>query len=181
MINYQAALILAQGHLPEGFVLLPEYAQECEFGFYFGVDSLAHQTSGRFEDIVVGSCGVLVDRETGDVHDLGSSHSPAYWFEAYRRKLHLSATVVVTGVQDRQRAAEALLRLGMSYIIPDEAHGEIWRIPQLYKLKDFKTAFDDLPARFPNQHLIFSLREIERIEIEDDCRLEIQTAASKRK
>jgi hypothetical protein len=165
---------LAEAHVPDEIVVLSEHWQECEFGFYFATDTRSHRESAGFEDLLVGSCGVLVDRLTGEVHTLGSALDTEYWFEAYRRRLHVPNTVIVTKVFDRQRAAEALCRLQMTFAIPEGAHGVTWRIPQHYRVNDFQRAFDNLPARFENQGLIFRLREIERIERENDLVIEIE-------
>jgi hypothetical protein len=163
-MNQTEARRLAEAHVHDGMVVLNERSAECEFGFYFAVDSRKHQETGRCEDILVGSCGVLVDRANGNVHPLGAAFPLEYWFEAYRRHLHLPCAVVVTKVRDRQRAAESLLRLQMSFVVPEEAHGTVWRVPQHYGLKDFLRSFEKLPARFEKQKLIFRLHEIEKIE-----------------
>lgn len=169
---------LAEAHVPDDTVVLTEHSAECEFGFYFATDSRAHQETGRFEDLLIGSCGVLVDRANGNVHQLGSAFPPEYWFEAYRRHLHLPCTVVVTKVRDRQRAAESLLRLQMSFVVPEEAHGTVWRIPQHYGLKDLLRSFERLPARFENQNLIFRLHDIEKIEKGEDLAMQVEPTDS---
>jgi hypothetical protein len=173
-MNQTEARRLAEAHVPNDMVVLTEHSAECEFGFYFASDSRAHQETGRFEDLLMGSCGVLVDRANGNVHRLGSAFPPEYWFEAYRRQLHHPCTVVVTKVHDRQRAAESLLRLQMSVVVPEEAHGTVWRIPKHYGLKDFLRSFEKLPTRFENQKLIFRLHEIEKIEKGGDLFMQVE-------
>jgi hypothetical protein len=80
----------------------------------------------------------------------------------------IDGCLAVTKVWDRQRAADALLRLQMTYVIPKEAYGTTWRVPQSYAISDLRSAFESLPARFANQHLIFRLRDIEAIESSRD-------------
>jgi hypothetical protein len=177
-MNQIEARKFAEAHVPDSMVLLNEHSAECEFGFFFATDSRAHQETGRFEELLLGSCGVLVDRLNGNVHPLGSAFPPKYWFEAYRRQLHLPCTVIVTKVSDRQRAAESLLRLQMSFVVPEEAHGTVWRIPQHYGLKDLLRSFEKLPARFENQKLIFRLHEIEKIEKGGDLVMQLELTDS---
>lgn len=177
-MNQAEARRLAEGHVPDDIVVLTEHAAECEFGFYFATDSRAHQKAGRFGDLLIGSCGVLVDRANGKVHNLGSAFPPKYWFTAYGRHLHLPCAVVVTKVHDQQRAAEALLRLQMSFAVPEETHGTVWRVPKHYGLKDFRKEFAKLPARFENQNLIFRLHEIEKIERGEDLVMQIEPTNS---
>lgn len=177
-MNQTEARRLAEAHVPHDTVVLSEHSAECEFGFYFETDSRAHQETGRFEDLLICSCGVLVNRANGNVHHLGSAFPPEYWFEAYRRHFHLPCTVVVTEVQDQERAAESLLRLQMSFVVPEEAHGTVWRIPKYYGLKDFLKSFKKLPARFENQDLIFRLHEIETIEKGGDLVMQVEPTDS---
>lgn len=175
-MNKTEAKRLAEAHVPADVVVLDDHSEECEFGFFFPTDSRAHQKTGRFEDLLVGSCGVLVDRTSRSVHELGSAFSPKHWFEAYRRRLHLPCTVIVTKVFDRQRAAESLLRLQMTFVLPEEAHGTIWRIPQHYGIKHVLKLLDSLPARFENQNLILRLHEIQKIESGRDLILRLEPA-----
>lgn len=177
-MNQTEARRLAEAHVPDDIVVLTDHFAECEFGFYFATDSRAHQETGRFEDLLIGSCGVLVERTNGNVHQLGSAFPLEYWFEAYRRHLHLPCTVVVTKVQDRQCAAESLLRLQLSFVVPEEAHGTVWRIPQRYRLKDLLRSFEKLPARFHNQNLIFRLHEIEKAEKGVDLVMQVEPTNS---
>ena len=174
-MNAADALKLAEEHIEDDMVVLADTVRECEFGFYFATDTRKHQQTGRREDFLIGSCGLLVDRNTKEVHDLGSAFDVDYWMEAYRRGLHKPTTVIVRKVYDRQRAAEALHRLQMTYVIPEKAYGETWVIPRHYGLKHFRKSFEDLPVRFENQNLIFRLREIERIESEQDVVIELVT------
>jgi hypothetical protein len=175
-MNKTEATRLAEAHVSADVVVLDEYSKECEFGFYFATDSRAHQKTGRIEDLLVGSCGVLVARTTGNVHDLGSGFPPEYWFEVYRRRLHLPCTVVVTKVRDRQRAAEAILRLHMTFVVPEEANGTVWRVPQHYEMGHMLKACDNLPVRFEHQNLVFRLHEIQRIESSTELTIRIETA-----
>jgi hypothetical protein len=170
-MNIAEAKKLAEAHISEDMVLLDDQSRECEFGFYFATDSRKHQNTGRFENLLIGSWGVLVDRETGEVHDLSSAFDLEYWFEAYRRHLHVPNTVVVKKVKDQKRAVDALYRLQMTYVIPEQAHGEIWKIPKQYSPKSIKDAINDLPVCFENQDLIFRLREIETIEAGHDLEI----------
>jgi len=61
----------------------------------------------------------------------------------------------------------------MSFVVPEEAHGTVWRVPQHYGLKDFLRSFEKLPARFEEQKLIFRLHEIEKIEKGGDLVIQI--------
>jgi len=128
-MNIIEAKKLAEEHISEDMILLDDQSRECEFGFYFATDSRKHLKTGRADDLLIGSWGVLVDRETGEVHDLGSGFDLEYWIEAYRRHLHVPNKVVVKKVRDQKRAVDALYHSQMTYVIPEKAHGETWKIP----------------------------------------------------
>jgi|GEM_PF-4143309 len=177
-MDSEAAYKLAQNYVDDNIVVLASGSRECAFGFYFPTNTAQYLETGRLEDMGSGSCGVLVDRISGNVHELGSVYDVDYWLEAYERQLHRPLTVTITKVWDRQRAADALCRLQMTYVIPEEAYGETWRIPRHYSSKDYRKAFDDLPARFENQNLIFRLYEIQRIESDRDVEIILEPTKS---
>ena len=168
------AFTLAENHIEAGMVADAKTLRETDFGFYFHVTFEEYLRTGDMMDMPIGSCGVLVDRETGAVHDLGSAFDLEYWLEAYDRGLHLPMDVIVLSVGDRQRAASALGRLQMSYVVPEVAHGETWTIPNHYNQKDFIRAFDSLPARFEAQGLIFRMHEIDAIAENPDLTITLQ-------
>ena len=170
----EKALSLVEQHIEAGMVADAGSVRETDFGFYYHVTSEAYLQTGDMMDLPVGSCGVLVDRDTGEVHDLGSAFGLEYWLEAYSRGLHQLMDVVVVAVGDRQRAASALGRLQMSCVVPEVAHGETWRIRQSYNQKDFIVAFDSLPARFEAQQLIFRMHEIDAIANNIDLSIELE-------
>ena len=174
----QEAFAIVERHIEAGMVADVNSLRETKFGFYYHVTSEAYLRSGDMMDMPVGSCGVIVDRITGEVHNLGSAFDLDYWLEAYDRGLHQPMDVVVVSIGDRQRAASALGRLQMSYVIPEVAHGEIWRIPQHYNQKDFLRAFDSLPARFEAQQLIFRMHEIDAIAENTDLSILLEPSNS---
>jgi hypothetical protein len=174
----EEAFALVEKHIEAGMVADASTRRETNFGFYFNVTSEAYLRTGDMMDMPVGSCGVLVDRNTGEVHDLGSAYGLEYWLEAYDRGLHRPMDVVVVSIGDRQRAASALGRLQMSYVIPEVAHGETWTIPRHYNQKDFIRAFDSLPARFASQRLIFRMHDIDAIAANPDISIVLEPSNS---
>ena len=172
-MNASEALEIAEASLSADLVLVPHTGRECEFGFYFATDTKQHSSSGRIEDLQVGSCGVLVDRRTGEVHSLGSAFNVEYWLKAYQRGLYKPLSILVTKVFDLGRAAESLLRLQLTETKREKSDGDTWPFPQLLTLKELRERLGKLPAKFENQNLIFRLHEIERIETERDLTMEI--------
>ena len=174
----EEAFALVEKHIEAGMVADASTLRETKFGFYFHVTSEAYLRSGDMMDMPVGSCGVIVDRNTGEIHELGSAFGLEYWLEAYDCGLHQPMDVVVVSIGDRQRAASALGRLQMSYVIPEVAHGETWTIPRHYNQSDFIRAFDSLPTRFEAQRLIFCMHEIEAIAENTDLSIALEPSNS---
>lgn len=174
----EEAFTLVEKHIDVGLVADASTLRETKFGFYFYVTTEAYLRTGNSMDMPVGSCGVIVDRNTGAVHDLGSAFGLEYWLEAYDRGLHKPIDVVVVAIGDRQRAASALCRLQMSYVIPEVAHGETWIIPRHFNQRDFIRAFDSLPARFEAQRLIFRMHDIDAIAENTDLSIILEPSKS---
>lgn len=168
------ALVLAEKHAESEMVVQADTLRETKFGFYFHVASEKYLRTGDMMDMPVGSCGVLVDRNTGQVHGLGSAFNLQYWLDAYDRALHLPTDVIVLTVSDRQRAASALGRLQMSYVIPEVAYGETWTVPRHYDQKDFIRSFDSLPTRFERQNLIFRMHDLDAIAANSDLTIALE-------
>ena len=92
-MNAADALKLAEEYIDDEFVVLAETVRECEFGFYFGTDTRRHQQTGKLADLAApGWSGLLVDRNTKEVHQLGSACDVNYWLEAYRRNASVSCS-----------------------------------------------------------------------------------------
>lgn len=170
----EEAFALVEMHIEPGFVVNRDTLKETDFGFYFHVTTEEYLRTGDVTDLPIGSCGVLVDRTTGDVHNLGSAFGLEYWTESYDRGLHIPMGAVVLSVGDRQRAASALIRLQMSYVIPEVAYGETWTIPKRYNQKDFIRSFDTLPVRFESQRLIFRMHDLDAIAVNSDVNIKLE-------
>jgi hypothetical protein len=168
------ALELATTHISNEFSVLADTVRECDFGYFFQVTTKRFLETNNFKDLLLGSCGVLVESATGQVHDLCSAFVPDYWIEAYSRGLHKTMDVVVIQVGNKRRAAEALGWLQLSYIVPENAYGETWVIPKEYSPKDLRKAFDNLPVRFSGQYLIFRLHELQKLEKSPDIRIHLE-------
>ena len=74
----EEAFALAEMHIESGFVVDHDTLKETDFGFYFHVTTEEYLRTGDLMDLPVGSCCVLVDRITGDVHDLLGVFSPPW-------------------------------------------------------------------------------------------------------
>lgn len=175
----EEAFTLVKKHNEAGLVADARTLRESKFGFYFHVTTEAYLRTGDLMDLPVGSCGVIVDRIMGEVHELGSAFGLEYWLEAYDRGLHKPMDVVVVAVGDRQRAAKALCQLHMSYVIPEEAYGETWLIPRFYNQRDFIRSFDSLPARFEGQRLLSRMHDIDVIAQHTDLSIVLESCKSK--
>ncbi|GJD59099.1 hypothetical protein MTDSW087_03284 [Methylobacterium dankookense] len=56
--------------------------------------------------------------------------------------------LIVTSVRDVEQTISMLDFLRMTYIIPEEENGVVWKIPKKYSLEQIAKKLTDLPASF---------------------------------
>jgi hypothetical protein len=169
------ALSIAEQHVDEGRVIDLEAFRESRHGYFFGIMWEKPPRPGDDNyGIAGGLLGIWVDRRTGEVEELGSGADVDYSLEAFDRDLHRPMDVTVVTVGDRKRAAKALLGLHMTYVIPEFAYGETWRIAKEYTVQDFMLAFDSLPVRFEKHVLFCCMEAIESLAKKPDLTVVIE-------
>lgn len=169
------ALSIAEKHVDDGMVIDVDRFRETRHGYFFAVMWEKEPRPGDDHyGLAGGLLGVWVDRRTGEVEELGSGADVDYSLEAFDRDLHRPMDVTVVTVGDRKRAAKALLRLQMTYVIPEFAYGETWRIAKKYTMQDFLRAFDSLPVRFESKGLFCCMEEIEALAKNPDLTVVIE-------
>ena len=173
MTHDEAKQIAAEWLKENESLRLDELAEKTDFGYLF---SLCPRNS---DEILAGVSGVIVERDTGVVHTVGSGKTAAYWLEAYEKGLHEMQDVIVVSVKDRQRAAFALKALRLSHVVEEVDGGTVWKIPQEYTEREFRELLENLPVRFKDQKLLFRLEELKRIEDSDEVEIKLETSLAR--
>jgi len=150
MITFQEAKQIAIENLKGSvFVVSESQIAEKTFGWYFPIKS-------KSGELYVGSNGFIVDRENGHVFTLGSAYPPERDFAAYEAGFRYDFyDLTILTVRDIPKTVHLLLDLTMSYVIPEEEYGTVWKIPTLYSESQIQTALQSLPFTFKNQKFYF--------------------------
>lgn len=156
MITFPLARRIATAHVPPDCGLLDETTRERPSGWYFAYQSHRYLQSRDFRHMLVGSGGLMVNKETGDVFEFGSAYPLERNFAAYEWGMRSNTNdLTITAVHDLPRALDSLLKLRLSYAIPEAAHGRTWRIPRSYDRAQLQTLLQSLPHTFPDYTGLF--------------------------
>jgi hypothetical protein len=117
-----------------------------------------------------GCNGLIVDRDNGHVFALGSAYAPERDFMAYEAGFKYDFyDLVILSVRDIPQTVSLLVKLNMTYVIPEEENGIIWRIPQRYSPAQIQLALNSLPFTISNQGFYFHFETFQEIDKADCC------------
>jgi|GEM_PF-2802574 len=130
---------------------------------------------------------IILDKETGQICYYGSAFGKERALEDYiatrplLRRIHQHAPwftrnsvceLIISKIRNKEKLTVALLEIEPTYVIPEEAYGAVWRIPQPFTKAKLLQKFESLPAIFENisgsaiLHLYIAHRLDELAEIE---------------
>lgn len=170
MINKQQAIDLIRKELDDDMDIILDLIIEKEYGWVIYSQSKQYIKSKNANDMFIGSGGTLVEKSTGNKFEFGSAYSLEQNLKIYEKGYlkYDNWDLIVTRVNDLQRTIYALMKLGISYVVPEEAYGATWKVPQSYSKKQFKTKLSNLPVRFNLGNIYFQYDDIESIKREMD-------------
>ncbi len=166
MLTKDDAVRLVRASLPENMDLDESHIVEREYGWVLFPQSKQWLRTRDSRDMLVGSGGVLVEQTSGRMFHFGSVYRLEDNLKIYELGYmkHESWDLVIKEVRDERSTVEAILRLKPTYVVPEEAYGEVWRIPQNYKPKQLKQKLRVLPARFKLGSAYSRWRELEGLQ-----------------
>lgn len=85
MITFDEAQIIALEKIGADCVILTRQTLEKPYGWYFSFQSKKYLETKNFSDMLVGSGGFIVEKETGKVVEFGSAYSLEKNFEIYEK------------------------------------------------------------------------------------------------
>jgi Immunity protein 35 len=167
MISYEEALRIARTKISDDSGLVEEDTLEKPYGWYFRAQSKRWLETRAFEDLLVGSGGFLVERETGHIIEFGSTRSIESHFEHYEAGLRYEFYIMtVLAVHNVKNAFLALQHLRLIDLRGMDFRQGIFSVEPTSKGKDFfEKMLQSLPFTFPVQHYYFQhdvLLEIKR-------------------
>jgi Immunity protein 35 len=166
MITKEQAIKSIKKDLDDDMDILYDAIIEKEYGWLIFCQSKKYIQTKDPLDMMVGSGGTLVEKESGRKYEFGSAYPPDENLKIYELGYlkHDNWDLVITKVNDIKEAAENLHRLGITYVKVEESGGDIWKIPQSYNHKHFKQALETLPARFNLGETYFEWEKFEALK-----------------
>lgn len=167
----EARQIAEQYVLALGLQLLDDKIVEKPFGWYFMAQSPKFIESGDWQDTVVGFAGIVVDRNDGHVFQLTTPYRIEDQLDWYANGYRFRAwNLAIRRVNDYAAAVDALLKVGLTYVVPEVAYGRTWRVPQRYKAEQLRELLTTLPVEFKSIGLTheayFALRRSNAMSVE---------------
>ena len=176
-ITFEQARRIAQEKIGPDCGLLESETLEKPYGWCFFSQSKKYLESGKFEDALIGQGGFLVEKAAGRIFQFWSGQTLDRDLEEYeacsKYEIYEGNDLTITHVQDMRRTIDLLLKLEMTYAIPEEENGVIWRIPRKYTEEELRQALKKQPCRFVGHCFRRSYNVFEEIERSGCCRYEL--------
>jgi len=122
----------------------------------------------------IGSYGVIVNKRTGRVLQLGSGYpverdltlyDKGYQFERY--------DLVITSIAQLEATVATLQALRLQVVDPTFEHGKVWRIARAMSADEIRARLRTLPCVFGNLALYFVAEHLETARERADCAFEL--------
>ena len=166
MFDKSQAAARLRATLPDNQDLDVEEAVEIPDGWVFFPQSKEYLRTRDIRFSLVGSGGVLIERETGRFFQFGSAFSLDENLAIYEAGYlnYEDWDIEVTKVKDLTAAAIAISSLNLKFAVPEFAHSETWRIPKSYNVKQIQSKLETLPARFRIGKIYFQWKVIDSLK-----------------
>ena len=170
MITKEQAVELVRSDLEEEMDIMLDSIIENDYGWLIFCQSKEYIETGNTEDMAVGSGGTLIEKKSGRKVQFGSAYSTEQNLEIYEKGYlkYENWDIVITKVNDLKRTIEYIDKLGISYVVPEEAHGEVWKIPKQYTYEQFESKLETLPVRFNLGSVYFQYQHLESFKKQKD-------------
>ncbi len=171
---YEEAKAIAAAYVAREIpcMLLEHLTREHPFGWVFFWNSKAYVEKGDAGAALIGNGPFLVERQGGRVVQFGSGisveRSVAHYQNGYRFDRY---EIVVESVTNAEMVADLLQSVDLVFVVPEEAHGAVWRIPQIYSITQLRDMLTRQPVVFQRQRLAFREDEFDRLRGSGACRV----------
>jgi len=164
MISFEEAKKIALNNISSDCGILPDSIIEKSYGWHFNFQSKKFIETGNISDMLIGSGGFIVEKDSEIVIQFGSAYSLEKNFEIYEKSFsRKNLDLVITKVFDLSESVRLLNRLSMTYLETEVRDGIEWKIPKIYNEKQLKNAILSLPCTFHNQNFYFRYDEFQKI------------------
>ena len=175
MLSFDEAKQIALGRIGPQCVLIESATLEKPYGWYFRAETRAFIETGDPKQRGIGSGGFIVEKADGRVFEFGSAFPVDRWVANYEKGFkYYRYDLTILAVSDLVTAIGLLLQLSMQHVIPEEAVGTVWVIPQPYTVDDIRKMLTQLPCTFTNQAFWHRVDVFDDIAASGSCQYELR-------
>ena len=154
MITFEQAKQIALDTIGPDCALYEDSTLEKPYGWYFSYQSNNYIQSGNFDDMLLGIGGFIVERDDGYVFTFTAAESLEDNLASYEAGFRYDTyDLTILSISDREKTLYLLANIGLSYVIPEEEGGVVWRIPKRYTEEHLREMLVTLPYTFYHQDL----------------------------
>ena len=174
MISFEEARQIALAKIGPDCGLVESAMIEKPYGWYFYFQSRAFLESGNMKQMLIGSCGFIVERANGRLFMFGSAYPPEKWIANYKHGFKYDRyDLTILKVADLEETLTLLQRLGMTYALPAEEYRTVWVIPRFYDQNRLREMLGRLPCTFANQAFWHRVDVFGEIDASGCCKYEL--------
>ena len=120
--------------------------------------------------MAIGSGGILVEKTTGNTYEFGSAYSTDQNLRIYELGYfqYENWDIEVIKVINKTKTIAHLSKLDITYVVPEEEHGTVWRIAKKYTDEQIKNKLKSLPLRFNLGNVYFRWEQLESLKTQED-------------
>ena len=150
MLTQEQAIALVKDTLPSDQDIVQDATIERDYGWVIFFQTKRYIETKNIADALCGPRGVLVEKSTARLISFSSAFATETSLAVYEAGYldHPDFDIVVKEVADIEAAATLLRLLNITYVKPEFAHGETWRIPTPYSIDRLLEMLRTLPCRF---------------------------------
>jgi hypothetical protein len=166
MLDRESARRIASAAPAPLVVIDDNGVRELEHGWFFPYRAVS--------GLVAGSKGLVVNKQTGRIYQLGSAFPVERDLELYDRGYQFERyDLVILGVLDPVMTIDALVGLCVSVVEPTYEHGAVWRVPRRLSRAELSERLTKLPCVFGDVRLYSSFEILESARAMDAFRFEV--------
>lgn len=175
MITKEKAIQSVLETLEDDMDILYDSIVEREYGWVIFWNTKQYIKTGDVRYCLAGPGGTLVEKETGRHIEFGSAYSLEKNLEIYEKGYlkYDDWDIIIKKIFDKSATINGLLGLRLTYVIPEEEHGTVWRIPQNYTDKQLRRKLAELPVRLNIGSLYFTFEVVEQLKVSKPCEFEL--------
>jgi len=175
MITKQDAFKIVREKLDAEYDILEESTVEKDYGWIVFPQTKTYINTQNFEEMAVGSGGILVEKLSGRTVQFGSAYPTETNIKIYEAGYlnHDNFDLVITETTNIEEALNLLSHLSIVYVKPEIESDVTWRIPTPFTKSQLRDKLAVLPCKFNLGNLYFKWETLERMKTSSALKYEL--------